>query len=113
MMPVKVSTHVTGTLIFRSGALIQVTLSFDVPKHDHIPIQLYGTEASMLVPDPNMFERRGEDRKAPRGDWDDVPITLPYADANYRSLGVADMAHAILAAARTAPAASSRCTCSR
>ena len=24
-------------------------------------------------------------------------MTLPYADANYRSLGVADMAHAILA----------------
>ena len=29
-------------------------------------------------------------------EWDDVPVTLPYADANYRSLGVADMAHAIL-----------------
>jgi predicted dehydrogenase len=28
--------------------------------------------------------------------WDDVPVTLPYADANYRSLGVADMAYAIL-----------------
>jgi predicted dehydrogenase len=25
-----------------------------------------------------------------------VPTDLPYADANYRSLGVADMAHAIL-----------------
>ena len=37
MMPVKVSTHVTGTLIFRSGALIQITLSFDVPKHAHVP----------------------------------------------------------------------------
>src|SRR5215475_11114136 len=22
--------------------------------------------------------------------WEDVPVTLPYADANYRSLGVAD-----------------------
>jgi hypothetical protein len=25
-----------------------------------------------------------------------VPVTLPFADANYRSLGLADMAHAIL-----------------
>jgi predicted dehydrogenase len=95
MMPVKVLTHVTGTLIFRSGALIQITLSFDVPKHDHIPIQLYGTEASMLVPDPNMFGGAVKVAK-PRAEWADVPVTLPYADANYRSLGVADMAHAIL-----------------
>ena len=50
----------------------------------------------MLVPDPNLFGGTGEDRKAARRDWEDVPVTLPYADANYRSLGVADMAHAIL-----------------
>jgi len=96
MMPVKVFTHVTGTLQFVSGALIQVLLSFDVPKHTHRPIEIYGTEASMLVPDPNMFG--GEVKIArPRAEsWDDVPVKLPYADANYRSLGVADMAHAIL-----------------
>jgi predicted dehydrogenase len=50
----------------------------------------------MLVPDPNMFG--GEVKLAkPRAEaWDNVPVTLPYADANYRSLGLADMAHAIL-----------------
>ncbi len=96
MMPVLVETHVTGTLIFASGALVQITLSFDVPKHAHVPIQLFGTEASMMVPDPNWFG--GEVKLAkPRADWEDVPVTAPYADANYRSLGVADMAHAILA----------------
>jgi predicted dehydrogenase len=97
MMPVSVATHVTGTLIFASGALITVTLSFDVPKHSHLPYELYGTEASLLVPDPNWFG--GEVRIArPRAEsWEDVPVILPYADANYRSLGVADMAHAILA----------------
>lgn len=96
MMPVSVATHVTGTLIFASGALVQVTLSFDVPKHDHLPIELYGTEASLIVPDPNMFG--GEVKLArPRAEaWEVVPTTLPYADANYRSLGLADMAHAIL-----------------
>ncbi|MEP7241159.1 MAG: Gfo/Idh/MocA family oxidoreductase [Devosia sp.] len=96
MMPVRVATHVTGTLQFVSGALIQVTLSFDVPKHSHLPYELYGTEASMLVPDPNMF---GGVVKvaAPRAEsWEEVPVTIPYADANYRSLGVADMAHGIL-----------------
>ena len=96
MMPVKIATHVTGTLIFRSGALIQITLSFDVPKHEHEPIQLYGTEGSMLIPDPNMFKGPVRIAKPRAETWEEVPITLPYADANYRSLGVADMAHAIL-----------------
>jgi predicted dehydrogenase len=95
MMPVRVDTHVTGTLIFASGALVQVTLSFDVPQHAHLPYQLFGSEASLLVPDPNMFG--GEVKIAmPRGEWQTVPVSLPFADANYRSLGVADMAHAIL-----------------
>jgi predicted dehydrogenase len=96
MMPVKVATHVTGTLIFASGPLIQVTLSFDVPKHSHLPYELYGTEATMLVPDPNAFG--GEVKLAkPRAEFENVPVTLPYADGNYRSIGVADMAYGILA----------------
>jgi len=91
-----VFTHVTGTLQFVSGALVQLSLSFDVAKHSHGPIEIYGTEAAMQVPDPNAFG--GEVKTAkPRADhWDDVPVTIPYADANYRSLGVADMAYGIL-----------------
>lgn len=96
LIPVRVATHVTGTLIFASGALVTVTLSFDVPKHAHTPIELYGTEASLRVPDPNHFG--GELWLArPRAEWEQVAVKEPYADANYRSLGLADMAHAILA----------------
>ena len=29
------------------------------------------------------------------GAWQDRPIDLPYVDGNFRSLGVADMAHAL------------------
>lgn len=96
LMAVKVFTHVTGTLQFVSGALVQVSLSFDVPKHTHKPIEIYGTEASMQVPDPNMFGGEVKIAKPRAEEWDDVPVKIPYADANYRSLGVADMAHAIL-----------------
>ncbi len=95
MMPVKVATHVTGTLIFASGPLIQVTLSFDVPKHTHPPYELYGTDATLQVPDPNAFAGPVKMAK-PRAEWEDVPVTFPYADGNYRSIGVADMAYAIL-----------------
>ena len=96
LMPVKVFTHVTGTLQFVSGALIQVTLSFDVPKHSHLPYEIFGSEASMLVPDPNWFGGEVKVAKPRAETWDDVPVTIPYADANYRSLGVADMAYGIL-----------------
>jgi predicted dehydrogenase len=95
-IPVKVFTHVTGALQFVSGAIVTMTLSFDVPKHGHTPIEIYGLAASMLVPDPNWFGGEVKIGKPRAEQWDDVPVTLPYADANYRSLGVADMAYAIL-----------------
>jgi len=96
MMPVHVATHVAGLLQFASGAIIQVTLSFDVPGHAHLPFELYGTEASLLVPDPNMFGGEVKTRTPTEKEWQTVDVSLPYADANYRSLGLADMAHAIL-----------------
>lgn len=96
MMPVHVATHVAGLLQFQSGAVIQVTLSFDVPGHAHLPFELYGTEASLIVPDPNWFGGEVKTRKPTEKEWRQIPVTLPYADANYRSLGLADMAHAIL-----------------
>lgn len=96
LMPVKVFTHVAGLLQFRSGAIIQMTMSFDVPGHTHVPIELYGSKLSMLVPDPNMFGGEIRTRPATSKEWTPVPYTTPYADANYRSLGVADMALAIV-----------------
>lgn len=95
-VPVHVATHVAGLLQFRSGAIIQVTLSFDVPGHAHLPIELYGTEASLIVPDPNLFGGELKTRKPTEKEWQPVEVSLPYADANYRSLGLADMAHALL-----------------
>ena len=97
IMDVHVDTHVTGSLGFANGAIVQVGLSFDVAAHKHVPLELYGTEASLIIPDPNFFggevelKRRGRDEA-----WTPVPVTQPYADGNYRSLGVADMATGIL-----------------
>ena len=97
IMDVKVDTHVTASLGFASGAIVQVAMSFDVPAHKHVPLELYGTEASLIVPDPNFFGGDLEIRKRGRDeDWTPVPVTQPYADGNYRSLGVADMAQGIL-----------------
>ncbi len=97
IMPVKIDTHVTGSLGFANGAIVQIGMSFDVAAHKHVPLELYGTDASLIVPDPNFFggdvelKKRGRDEE-----WTKVEVTAPYADGNYRSLGVADMAQGIL-----------------
>lgn len=93
-IPVEVPTHVAGTLRFVSGAVVSLAMSFDVPKHRHVPIEIYGTEASLIVPDPNYFGGRIEMAPA-GGEWRAVETRHPFADDNYRSIGVADMAQAI------------------
>ncbi|WP_428386678.1 Gfo/Idh/MocA family protein [Mucisphaera sp.] len=94
-LPVEVDTHVAGTLRFEQGAVVTIVMSFDVISAQHPPIEVFGTEGSLRVPDPNMFG--GEIHLAKRGG--DGPELLPlkhvYSE-NYRSIGVADMADAIL-----------------
>jgi predicted dehydrogenase len=91
---VKVPTHISGLLEFESGAAVTITTSFDVWKHQHPHIELYGQTGSMVIADPNQFQ--GEilvsDR---RGDWKAVPQAHGYGDSNYRILGLAEMALAI------------------
>jgi predicted dehydrogenase len=94
VIPVHVPTHVSGTLVFRNGAIVQMTMSFDVPAHKHVPIEIYGTEASLIVPDPNRFGGDIEVLKK-GGEWEKVETDMPYADGNYRSIGLADMALAV------------------
>jgi predicted dehydrogenase len=93
-IPVEVATHVAGTLEFVCGATVSIAMSFDVPRHRHAPIELYGTDASLIVPDPNRFGGAIELAKAGQ-DWVEQPIEHLYADGNYRVIGIADLAHAI------------------
>src|SRR5580704_4987736 len=95
LIPVEVATHVTGTLEFVSGAVVSITMSFDVPKHKHVPIEIYGTAGSLLVPDPNRFG--GEVSLARTGgEWEPQPHTHGNTEGEFRSIGVADMAAAIV-----------------
>lgn len=94
MIDVEVPTHIAGMLEFANGAIVQITMSFDVAGHKHTPIELYGTKGSLLVPDPNHFGGEIESRQTGE-DWKSHPIEMPYWDGNFRSIGLADMAHAI------------------
>ena len=90
---VDVPTHVAGIMNFANGAIGTITTSFDVWANQLPCIEIYGTEGSMNVPDPNGFggtvkvRRMGED-------WRDVPLTHGFAE-NSRGIGVADIAYAI------------------
>jgi predicted dehydrogenase len=93
-IPVRTPTHIAGVMEFVSGANVTIAMSFDVPKHRHKPLEIYGTTASLNVPDPNFFD--GQIEIATLGaDWTPVDTEHAYADDNYRIIGAADMAHAI------------------
>jgi predicted dehydrogenase len=94
MIPVEVATHVAGLLEFISGAVVSITMSFDVPKHKHTPIEIYGTAGSLLAPDPNRFG--GEVMLARTGgEWELQAHTHDNIEGEFRSIGVADLASAI------------------
>ncbi len=93
-VPVACTTHIAGLLQFEAGAVVQIATSFEVWGHKHAPIEIYGTEGSLAVPDPNRFG--GEVQLlAPGGAWQAMPLTHGYAEDNYRILGLVDMAVAI------------------
>lgn len=94
LLPVSVPTHTSGTLVFHSGAVISVTISFDVHRHGHSPIELYGSQGSLKVPDPNTFGGPLEVWTPNSGEWREQALSHPYSE-NSRSIGAADMAYAI------------------
>ncbi|MBI2502374.1 MAG: Gfo/Idh/MocA family oxidoreductase [Candidatus Latescibacteria bacterium] len=90
---VEIPTHVAGIMEFHSGAIGTITTSFDVWAGQVPRIEIYGTEGSLSVPDPNGFGGPVKVRRAGAADWSEIPLTHGYAE-NTRSIGVADMAYA-------------------
>ncbi len=92
--PVEAATHVTGVLEHTGGALSTLMMSFDV-WHARLPrIELYGTDGSLSVPDPNAFDGTVRIARAGQDGWTDLPERGGYQNAA-RGYGVADMARAI------------------
>jgi predicted dehydrogenase len=87
-------THIVGVLDFELGCVGNIITSFDVWHHSLPTIEIYGSEGSLRVPDPNTFGGLVEMRQPGSDTWQPVAHTHGYAE-NSRSLGVADMAHAL------------------
>jgi predicted dehydrogenase len=102
---VEVPTTVNALLSFASGADLVFMASWDVWRTSQVPLELHGTKASLRLPDPNFFggaidiaesghewsDVRTIDKVFGRPNW---PPQNP-AVANYRGLGLAEMAAAI------------------
>lgn len=86
--------HVAGSLEFENGALGTVMMSFAVWASALPRIEVYGTEGTLSVPDPNTFGGPVKLFKADTKEWQEVEIEHGYTE-NSRSLGLADMAYAI------------------
>lgn len=106
VIDVEVPTTVNGVLQFVGGANVAISASWDVWAHQRAPIEIYGTEGTLLGADPNFFggtplfsER---DRPWQALDVAGFAFALDNATnrvgkrvANYRAVGVVDMAVAI------------------
>ena len=95
-------TNIHALIEFANGATITLSASWDVWAHRHAPMELYGTEGTIFVPDPNYFggsvEFAGHDGQiAAVAPWKHPFGVANQADglANYRTAGLADMAQAI------------------
>ncbi|WP_134681597.1 Gfo/Idh/MocA family protein [Paracoccus ravus] len=104
-IPVRTPTTIHALLHFVSGAMVTLGASWDVHGHRHGNMEIYGSEASLILPDPNFFggpiemSRRGQ-ALAPVSSWQH-PFGVANEDsngiarANYRGAGLADMVRAI------------------
>jgi len=95
VIPVEVPTHIAGVLDFEAGPVATIITSFDVRGGTTLPrIEVYGSEGTLVVPDPNTFGGPVLLSRAGRREWAEVPLTHGYT-GNSRGVGAADMAKAI------------------
>lgn len=91
---VEVPTHVTGVLRFATGEVATLLCSFDIWASNLPLLEVYGTEGSLSLGDPNCFGGPVRLRRAQEDAWTDVPLTHPHAEQN-RGIGTADLAYAL------------------
>ncbi len=91
---VEVPTHVAGVMDFAAGPVGTIITSFDIWSHNLPRIEIYGSEGSLGVPDPNIFGGPVKVRRAGAEAWSEVPLT--HSAEVGRGIGVADMAYALV-----------------
>jgi predicted dehydrogenase len=91
-----VPTHVSSILEYEAGPLATLVTSFDVKASRFRNIEIYGSEATLAVPDPNTFGGPLMVRSLLNEDWREIALPTPTIPQQ-RGIGLADM----LSATRT------------
>lgn len=91
---VETPTHVAGLLEFESGPIVTLVTSFDVKAHGMPHMEIYGSEGTLSLPDPNTFGGPVRIRRHKEAEWSEVPLAGAYAD-NSRGVGLSEMIAAI------------------
>jgi predicted dehydrogenase len=89
-VPVEVPTHVATVIDFVAGPVATLVTSFDVQASRYRNIEIYGTEATLSVPNPNNFEGPVMIRGLADGSWTEIEARRPYLP-QHRGIGLADM----------------------
>lgn len=91
---VEVPTYITGIMEFESGAVGTLFTTFDVHNKGQARFKVYGSEGTLLVPDPNTFGGPIYLLRQEEQEYKEIPLMFGYAD-NSRGLGLADMAKSL------------------
>ncbi len=91
---VEVPTHVASVVDFVSGPIATLVTSFDVQASRYRYLEIYGTEGTLAVPDPNTFGGPVQIKRHFGDEWHDVPLTHGNAKQS-RGIGLADMVRGI------------------
>jgi len=101
---VEVPTHYSGVLTMECGVIVSMNMTFDIYKSNLPMLEVYGTEGTVHIPDPNMTSgkakvyRRNDELKKTGSNIHEVPAPEVYKSVSRytRGTGVAEMARAIL-----------------
>ena len=109
---VDIPTSYMLNIEFHNEAMIQGFISFDVLNHKRNHMELYGTNGSMVVPDPNMFGGPVSVSRELGSKWRDISVEdKPLGktniisqsvrsneepkQSNYRGIGLSEMIYSI------------------
>lgn len=107
----EVATHYSGVGELTSGVIVSLNMSFDIWKSNLPMFEIYGTEETLEVPDPNMsggkprvyrkersldplYEDSGKNRQK-QGVSAEIPELYPHVGEYTRGAGVQDLANAV------------------
>lgn len=94
VVDVEVSTYVAGTVQYTSGAVGTIFTTFDAYYPEQARFEVYGTEGTLIVPDPNTFGGPVKLFRPEEREMREIPLLFDYKE-NSRALGLADMAKAL------------------